>query len=613
MWTRKRTVLAALCILAAGAGVYGYTLVWGKPFVFNHLAERALFRELLEDPELFTLAGIADGSFLDFHSGKLTDASPRQSTRGIARAKQELAILLRYDRNGLGREEQVTFDVLRHYLEMKIQAEAFPYHTEHILAPGPYPVNGWTGIQSELPSFMATTHLVRDARSAKRYLDRLAAIPTKFDQLQESLRMRESIGVLPPRFILESVLDQIRALLRLAPEQSPFCESLARGLGQVKGLDAATREELLRKARELVSGKIYPAYRSLQDLLQRQHAQADERAGVWKLPNGDAYYRYMLRRHTTTDLSPEQVHAIGLREVSRLEGELKEAFAKIGMGGIPLAQAFSRLDRDPAQHFAPGEAGGRTLMATCEAMVADMERHLTTVMPSPMSSQVVVTKAAKHQEATSPMAWASQGSLDGRKPPTFFINLRKPEAVQKFGLRSLTHHEALPGHLYQLTMAQRLKHLPTLRRVYPFNGYTEGWAVYTERLAWEQGLLRDPYDNLGRLQQEQWRAARLVVDTGIHHDRWSREQAVSYLREKTGLPEVEARIEVDRYIAAPGQACSYMIGMLKLLELRAGVQQARGDAFSLKDFHALVLSKGSMPLGILERTIREDAGLPQAQ
>jgi uncharacterized protein (DUF885 family) len=364
------------------------------------------------------------------------------------------------------------------------------------------------------------------------------------------------------------------------------------------------RRDLLAQARELVNGKIYPAYRGLEAFLQGQHSAADDRAGVWKLPNGEAYYRYLLKLHTTTDLGPEQLQALGLREVARLDGELREAFSQLGYGNVAPAEGFARLVRDPRQHYTNDAAGRKALLADCEAITAEMEGGLRKFMPTPMPGRVAIVATPKHQEATSPMALAVTPSLDGKRPATFVINLRNPAEFQKFSLRSLAYHEGLPGHLYQMSIAQSMKGLPTLRRLVPFNGHMEGWALYAERLAWEQGFQQDPCSNLGRLQQEQWRAARLVVDTGLHHYRWTREQAIAYLREKTGLPEAEAIIEVDRYIVSPGQACAYMVGMLKILELREEAKQAQGAAFDLKTFHRMVLDKGSLPLSLLEREIR---------
>jgi len=609
MWTRKNTILTSLAVLLAIPGIYGYKLIWGKPFIFNHFGQRAMFLALQEDPERFTAAGMLDGTFLDFHSGKLTDSSPRQAVKVLAHMKRELATLKSYDRERLSKEEQLSYDVLRQYLEPIIEGEAFPYD-----AYGLYPVNPVDGVQAELPKFMATMHRVNDLRSAKRYLARLAAVPRKFDQLLETLRMRETMGAVPPRFILAHTLKQIQAFVNLEPEQNPFYQGLERGLGALQGLDPGTRRELLAQARELVADKIYPAYRSLEAVLQRQQRTADDRAGVWRLPNGEAYYRYLLKLHTTTDLSPEQIHALGLREVARLDGELREAFSRIGYRNVTPAEGFARLARDPQQHYTDDEAGRKALLSDAGTITAEMEAGLRLFMPIPMPSRVAITPIPKHQEATSPMALASPGSLDGTRPATFFINLRNPGEFQKFALRTLAFHEGLPGHLYQGSFMQSLKDLPTVRSLIAFTAYDEGWALYVERLAWEQGFQKDPFSNLGRLQAEQWRAARLVVDTGLHHQRWSREQAIAYLLEKTGMPEAEVTIEVDRYIVWPGQACAYMVGMLKLLELREEVKKAQSSAFDLKAFHRMVLNKGSLPLWILEREVREELhrSLPQS-
>lgn len=607
MWTRKKTILSALAVLVAAGGLYGYKLVWGKPFVFNHLGERALVRLMLADPETCTTIGMGDGTWLDFHSGKLTDASPRQAARILAMAKHELATLQSYDRARLDPQERLTFDVLRHYLEMKVEVEAFPYNVDHPVWPGPYPVNAQLGPQSELPDFMANKHRITNLKGAERYLARLAAIPKKFDQTIESLVAREALGVLPPRFILQSTLDQIDAFVAQPPEHTPFYTGLERGLARIQGLDPAKRQALLEQARNLVAGQVYPAYRTLRVFLQRQHGLADDRAGVWKLPNGDAYYRYLLKLHTTTDLSPEQAHALGLREVARLEGEIREALALVGLKGLSPAEGLARLAEDPRQHYPAGDEGRKAILEDCGTTLTRMEAGLSAFMPIPMPGKVLVMRAQPHQEAVGRGAWAVQGSLDGTRPGTFFLNLRSPETIQKFGLRTLCYHEGLPGHLYQFSTAQSLKHLPTVRRLVPFNAYSEGWASYTERLAWELGMVQDPWDNLGRLYMELATAVGLVVDTGLHHGRWSREEAMAYLMERGGLTEAQAARKVERYVIQPGQACAYMVGMLKLLELRSVVKQAQGADFDLKAFHRMVLDKGALPLWLLERAVREEA------
>ncbi|RZK31414.1 MAG: DUF885 domain-containing protein, partial [Hymenobacter sp.] len=329
-------------------------------------------------------------------------------------------------------------------------------------------------------------------------------------------------------------------------------------------------------------------------------------AGVWKFPDGAAYYAYCLRLNTTTNLTAKKIHALGLREVARITAEMQTILrAQHEAGADSVGPTMARLGEEPRFLYPDTDAGRARILTDYKQILAEVNQGLAPAFRIRPRAKLDVQRVPEFKQKTSPGAYYNGAALDGSRPGTFYANLYDVKATPKFGMRTLAYHEGIPGHHFQIGIAQELEGLPTFRRVIPFTAYAEGWALYAEQLTWELGFEKDPYDNLGRLRAELFRSVRLVVDTGIHDQRWTREQAIQYMRQTTGIAESDVEAEIERYIVMPGQACAYKAGMLKILELRERAQQQLGSKFDLRDFHDAVLKSGSMPLEVLEQAVND--------
>ena len=331
--------------------------------------------------------------------------------------------------------------------------------------------------------------------------------------------------------------------------------------------------------------------------------------GVWALPDGAAFYAWSVKQHTTTDMTPDQVHALGVSEVARIEAEMDAILRAEGLAEGTVGARVKQLGQRPEQLYPDSDAGRTQILADYQAIIDEIDRGLTPYFDVRPKGGVKVERVPVFREKTAPGAYYNPPAFDGSRPGIFYANLRNVAEIQKFGMRTLAYHEAIPGHHFQTSIQQELTGVPTFRKVLPFTAFSEGWALYAERLAWEIGYQKQPLDNLGRLQAEMFRAVRLVVDTGMHHKRWTREQAIEYMTAKTGMPETDVVAEIERYLVMPGQALAYKVGMNKILSLREQAKAQLGEKFDLKRFHNLVLTGGDMPLTLLEQ--RVDAWIAQ--
>lgn len=593
-----------LAIILPGLAWFIYCLVWGTPPKIHWAVERFALQMLLDDPETLTTLGVADNSLIDFHSGSLTDASPcyMEGLRNLDR--EGLALIQRYRSSTLSGEEKLTYHLMRWYFENNLQGHRFDYHwVANAVFMGPYPVNHVFGVQIDLINFLCAHHKIRGRRSVRRYIKRLQMIEWKFAGLMESLNARESDGVVPPRFVIEKTLAQIVEFLAYPVEQNPLYTNLLTKIQEKDRFGEAFCQRWMQKASATIEQMVYPAYRMLQDYLEALLNKAGEDDGVWRLPNGQAYYDFLLRTHTTTDLTAEQIHQLGLEEVAQLTELIRSLLIDLDLPVDSTGRALRTLKENPAFHFT-GELARDEIIAEYQGILDEVNLRLPEIFSYGALQNVVVQRLPEYKEPDSPIAYAQAPAVDGSRPGIMWVNLRDPGNVYRWGMRTLAYHEGIPGHIYQMAQAQRIRGIPTFRRAYFFNAYIEGWALYAERLCWELGL-EDDLSNLGRLQGLMWRAVRLVVDTGIHAMRWTREQAIEYMTEKTGLPERDIITEVERYIVMPGQACAYYIGYQKMLALRQKAESTLGEAFNLKDFHDALISHGGLPLGLLESVVND--------
>ncbi|HEX8897887.1 MAG TPA: DUF885 domain-containing protein [Chthoniobacterales bacterium] len=590
-WTLR--VLALLVIVLA---VFLINLIWFRPWSLNLFYEKVFAQVLFDEPELLSSIGLVERFGITGHNAKLGDASPAHQQRFFERAKKDLADLHAYPLEKQNTSQKLSTHILEWFLTQQLEGEKFQWHN--------YPVNQLFGVQSEFPSFMANTHRLLAPRDCEYYRQRLMAVGTKFDQLIESLKVREQKGILPPRFVVEKVLTEMNNFVAQPPAENILATSFKTRAAKIEGLSDEQRVAFQKKIEAAIAGDVYPAYRKLIDYFNGVLPKTTTDDGVWKVPDGDAFYAYALRRSTTTTLKPEEVHDLGLREVTRIEGEMRALLDANGFAGRPIGEAMDALGKDQRFLFPNDDKGRADALAEYTRLINDAIERSRLLFATVPKAKIEVRRVPVFKEATSPGAYYNGASLDGTRPGVFYANLRDLNEIPKWSMRTLAYHEGVPGHHWQIATAQELKGLPQFRKLIPFTAYQEGWALYTEWLAKEAGWYDgDPFGDLGRLQAELFRAVRLVVDTGIHAKRWPREKAITYMRDKTGMGEKEVTAEIERYIVNPGQACAYKIGMLKIQELRKRAQSELGTKFDQRQFHDAVLKNGALPLEILEEQV----------
>ena len=459
-----------------------------------------------------------------------------------------------------------------------------------------YIFNQMFGAQSQAPAFLINIHRVANEGHAQAYISRIGESGGALDTLTAQSRERAAKGVLPPKWVYAYVINDIENLLK-AGDNNAVLEDFR---GKVAKLDIAEDRKTMLTDKALASWRAFaaPAHRRLLAEMQRQEAMAGTNDGVWRLPEGEAYYDALLASYTTTDLTADQIHDIGLREVARIHDEMRAIMKQVGFEGS--LQDFFEYTRTDDRFFYDTR---EEYLADAEAVIDRMEAKLPEYFGVLPEDALTVKPVEAFREKSAGKAFYQSPAPDGSRPGTYYVNLYNLKDMSKNELEALAYHEGLPGHHLQLSIQTQLDGLPAFRRFGGFTAYTEGWGLYSEELGKDMGFYTDPYSDFGRLGMELWRACRLVVDTGIHSKRWSREQAIDYLKENTPNPEGDIRKAIERYIVMPGQATAYMIGKLKIMELRDRAQAELGDDFDIRAFHDVVLTNGAVPLSILEENV----------
>jgi uncharacterized protein (DUF885 family) len=593
---------SVVVLLLVGAFV-GYRIIWGQPFTINQLANRQATFFLVRNPELFTMIGIADGTIVDRHSGKLAAVGIGKRDDDYAFAEQAIADVKKFDRARLDPQEQITYDVLLDFYGSMAAFRPFDW----LSSEGLYPIGPMFGTQVQLASFLQTSHVVKNEKTARNYVARLQAMGGKLDALTVEMQRQSAAGVVLPSALLERSLVVIDDTVEPSPEESPLVTSFVERMAKVEGLDDTLRSALRDEAIEAVRTSVYPAYERMRTALIAERPKSENVAdGVGRLPDGAAYYQAMLRQSTTSDYTPEQIHLLGLAEVARIDAEMDTLLKSQGLETGTVAERMAALHKDPRFLLPNTDEGREQMLARYRELLDDlaarMPEHFRTIPSGPLKVERIPTSAEKGSAG----AYYNPAAMDGSRPGTFYANLRDTSEMPTWGMKTLAVHEGIPGHHFQIATALGLKGLPLIRQQPIYEAYTEGWALYAERLAAEIGFYEnDPFGDLGRLQAEMFRAVRLVVDTGLHAKGWTREQAIEYMVGTTGQGESEVTSEVERYMALPGQATAYKVGQLKILELRERARAALGPKFNLKDFHTVVLESGAVPLTVLEQLVDE--------
>jgi len=588
-------ILALAAIIIA---VFLINLIWFRPWSLNLFYEKVFAETVFGEPELLSQLGFVEQFGITRHNAKLNDESPAHQQKVIDQWKKDLAQLREYPLDRQTPSQKLSTHVLDWFLERQVEGEKWQWHN--------YPVNQLFGVQNQFPSFMANTQRLLAKRDCDYYLMRLNGVPRKFDQLLENLKAREERNILPPRFVVAEVLKEMSDFVAKPAPQNILATSFKERTAKIDKLTETERTDFQKRVEASITNSVYPAYQRLIDYFKSIEPKTTTDDGVWKMPDGDAFYAYVLHENTTTTLPPNEVHELGLREVSRIEAEMRAILDGNGFANTPIGQAMEKLGKDPRFLFPNDDKGRAEALAEYTRLLDTATERSKQLFLTVPKAKYEVRRVERFKEATAPGAYYQPAAMDGSRPGIFYANLRDMNEVPKWGMKTLAYHEGIPGHHWQISIAQELKGVPQFRKVIPFTAYAEGWALYCEWLAKQVGWYEnDPFGDLGRLQAELFRAVRLVVDTGIHAKRWTREQAIAYMREKTGMGEKEVKSEIERYIVAPGQACAYKVGMLKIQELRARAEKELGQKFDQREFHETVLKNGALPLEILEEQVND--------
>jgi uncharacterized protein (DUF885 family) len=532
---------------------------------------------------------------------KWDDISDAQTAADLAAELTNVATLKRdFDFDALDPQTQLSYKLFER--EAERNAEGFRFRFDN------YAASQMRGVHSETPTFLINIHKIDNVKDAQAYISRLNNVPKLFDQLFVNLRTRAEKGVVPPKFVFPLVLDACRKVVQGQPFESsgpnsPLLDDFSTKIGGLKDVDAATHDRLLAEAKRALLESFQPSYEKLIAYLQELEKRATDDAGVWKFPDGVAFYEYALRRTTTTNLTADQIHQLGLQEMERVHAEMSKIKEKIRFKGD--LQAFFKFMREDQQFYLPDTDEGRAkYLARAVELIDTMKKRLDELFITNPKADIVVKAVEKFREKSAGKAFYQQPAPDGSRPGMFYVNLRNMRDNPTYQLESLAYHEGIPGHHMQIAIAQELAGLPKFRKFgLGYTAYTEGWGLYNELTPKEIGFYQDPYSDFGRLSLELWRAGRLVVDTGLHAKRWTRQRAIDYLVKNTPNAETDCIDSINRYIVMPSQATAYKIGMLKILELRDKAKRQLGSKFDIRQFHEVVLTNGPLPLDVLEELV----------
>lgn len=533
---------------------------------------------------------------------KLDDATDAAAARALALAERQLAQLNdQFNPQSLSEDSRLSWRLFEYGVEQARLANRWRDWGYQFAANS----NPTTG----LPAFMINNHRIDSVSDAEAYVARLVEGERVMGEISDTLRRRAAAGVISPVFVFEPTLANTAAIISGAPfdgsADNPLWADFQRKVGALDA-DAGTKARLLADGRAALTGPWRRGYEGVLTALTEVGVQAqtmaDNSAGVWRLPQGEAYYNARLQLSTTTDLTADQIHDIGLAEVARLQGEMQTIMTQVGFTGS-LQEMFTYLKTDPRFQYPNTPEGKEQYLTDARAFVAQVMEAAPLWFSDLPESALEVRAVESWREATASIAFYNSPAPDGSRPGIYYVNLSDMTQVLKPQIEGISYHEGAPGHHFQIAYAQEMEGLPRFRRFGGYGAYAEGWGLYSERLGKEMGFYQDPYSDFGRLSTELWRAVRLVVDTGLHAKRWSREQAIAYFQANSLLSERDIVKEVERYITNPGQATSYKIGDLKIMELRTRAQTALGSRFNIRDFHAVVLGSGSVPLEVLEDQI----------
>ncbi|MCV9387813.1 DUF885 domain-containing protein [Reichenbachiella ulvae] len=499
----------------------------------------------------------------------------------------------------LSKDNKVSYDLFVSQAENKIADFKYRLYS--------YPVNQMFGLHSSVPSFLINMHRIDSIADAKNYLARVEALPALFDQLIVNLKEREDKGIVPPKFVFGRVIDDCKNIISGQPLTEEGTNSIYEDLAsKVDALDISDKEKEGLKAdmTEALQAKAKPAYESLIVFLTEQEGRATTDHGAWKFPEGEAFYQNALNRTTTTSLTSDEIHEIGLKEVARIHGEMKDIMKQVGFEG-ELKDFFTFLKEDEQFYYPNTDEAKEEYLDSAKSIINNMKSRLDELFLTKPKADMIVRRVESFREKSAGKAFYQRPAKDGSRPGIYYANLYNSKNMPKFEMEALAYHEGIPGHHMQMSIAQELEGIPEFRKFSRYTAYSEGWGLYCEQIPKEMGLYADPYSDYGRLAMELWRACRLVVDTGIHGKKWTREEGIAYYQNNTSGSERECVRMLERHIVMPSQATAYKIGMMKILELRTKALEQLGDKFDIREYHDVVLTNGLVPLDLLEKLVDE--------
>mgnify|MGYP005985284923 FL=1 len=537
---------------------------------------------------------------------KWDDMSDAATQVEIDKITQRLAHAKLFDTSLLSAQEQLSLEIYQQDIQRQLANDAFRHHT--------YVMHQFRAAHTFVPSFLINIHRISDISDADAYIQRLLGVDSMFDQVIDQLRIREKLGVYPPRWAYDQMIQASHNVI----SGTPFTESATDSTIYADfvqkitalGLSNAEQSGYISELTAALTQSVQPAYEKLIAELMKQRLLSPEGDGVWRLPEGDKWYQNRLEWFTTTRLNAEEVHQIGIENVDRIHAEMRNIMQQVKFTGT-LQEFFTFMRTDPQFYYPDSDQGRVDYMTDAKAYIDTMEAKIPEYFGLTPEARMVVKQVEAFREKSAGKAFYQSPAIDGSRPGIYYANLYDMSAMPTYQMEALAYHEGIPGHHMQRAITQELNGIPDFQKYASFTAYTEGWGLYTEELGKDMGFYQDPYSDFGRLAMELWRACRLVVDTGLHAKRWSREEAIEYLVDNTPNARYDAVKAIERYIAMPGQATAYMIGKLKIMELRDKSRAALGDNFDIRGFHDEVLKDGPVPLSLLESKI--DAWIAQQQ
>ena len=588
-------------ILATVVGIFGLYLVnlfFMKPISLDHYLGKEVISGMLDSPEAMTYLGIIDQfNFITKHQSKLSVYGLEDQAEDLADMKKSRAILERYDDSKLTKQQRISKNVALFDLDNKIkQEEEFPFHD--------YPLNQIGGIHLNMVQFMTDVHPIRGKNEARAYIDRLNMLDDVFGSTIESLNAQRDAGIFPPRFVFDHVIRQLNELINA--DQNPIRDVFERKINEPElAFSDKFKAELINDLNLAMEESVNPSFQLLLDFMIETLPMADPNDGVWSLPNGDEFYALRLKVYTTTDYSAEDIHNIGLSEVDRISKRMQDILSELGYGdNLNVGEMMNQLNEDPQFLYADTPDRKTIVIKDYSDIVEETWMAAADSFHRMPASKVEVRAVPEYSEQNEAGGYYMSPALDGSRPGVFYANLYDIKQTPTYSMRALAFHEAIPGHHLQNALNLENEDLTLYRRFgYYTSAFGEGWALYSERLSVELGMAKTLFDELGVLQSELFRSVRLVVDTGLHYKRWTREEAMDYMKKTTGMSDAEVVSEIERYIVWPGQACSYKVGMIKILDLRERAKDQMGDSFDIRDFHSAVLDHGEPPLFVIENLV----------